>query len=60
MQGRLNFTTEILASIKSIKMIGLAEMMTSNIERLRDEELEVSKKYRLIHSVNVLHSEFDV
>ncbi|KAF3760028.1 P-loop containing nucleoside triphosphate hydrolase protein [Cryphonectria parasitica EP155] len=53
MQSRLNFTTEILGSIKSVKMLGLTAAMTSLIEQRRAEEIAVSRRYRYLQSFNV-------
>ncbi|CAG8893204.1 unnamed protein product [Penicillium egyptiacum] len=52
-EKRINFTTSILGSIRNVKVLGLAEVMSSMIERLRTEELEISKKFRQLQSIRV-------
>ncbi|KAJ5218037.1 uncharacterized protein N7498_000136 [Penicillium cinerascens] len=52
-EKRINFTTTILGSIRNVKFLGLAEIMSSKIEALRMEELEISKKFRRIQSIRV-------
>ncbi|KAJ5316085.1 hypothetical protein N7476_006392 [Penicillium atrosanguineum] len=52
-EKRINFTTSILGSIRNVKFLGLAEIMSSKIEALRVEELEVSKRFRRIQSIRV-------
>ncbi|KAF4981000.1 hypothetical protein FZEAL_3115 [Fusarium zealandicum] len=46
-QDRINFTSEVLESMKPIKMLGLAERFSSLISQKRDEEIEVGKHYRM-------------
>jgi hypothetical protein len=52
-EKRINFTSSILGSIRNVKFLGLTEIMSSKIEALRTEELEISKKFRRIQSVRV-------
>lgn len=52
-EKRINFTTSILGSIRNVKFLGLADIMSSKIEALRVDELEVSKKFRRIQSIRV-------
>jgi hypothetical protein len=47
-QKRLSMTASMLGSAKSMKMLGMAEAMTSTIKALRDHEIEMSKKLRWI------------
>ncbi|KAE8320751.1 P-loop containing nucleoside triphosphate hydrolase protein [Aspergillus sergii] len=52
-QKRVDFTTRVLGSIKSIKMLGLIEGMVYMIEVLRTEELKISKKFQRIQAARV-------
>ncbi|KAJ5285483.1 ABC transporter [Penicillium chrysogenum] len=52
-EKRINFTTSILGSIRNVKVLGLTEVMSSMIEGLRTEELEISKKFRQLQSIRV-------
>lgn len=45
-QKRISMTASMLGSAKSMKMLGMAEAMTSKIQELRDEEIEMSNKLR--------------
>ncbi|KAI1115542.1 P-loop containing nucleoside triphosphate hydrolase protein [Nemania sp. NC0429] len=49
-QSRINFTSEILGSMKNVKMLGLTERMFDMIQALRDEEIAKSKKYRAVQA----------
>ncbi|PKY09063.1 putative ABC transporter [Aspergillus campestris IBT 28561] len=52
-EKRINFTTSILGSIRNVKVLGLTEVMSSMVEGLRTEELEISKKFRKLQSIRV-------
>ncbi|CAN8102283.1 unnamed protein product [Discula destructiva] len=52
-QRRINFTSEILKSMRSVKMLGLETQMSTNIEDLRTSEIASSKRYRRVQSLNV-------
>ncbi|KAF4768608.1 hypothetical protein HAV15_002643 [Penicillium sp. str.  len=52
-EKRINFTTSILGSIRNVKVLGLTEVMSSMIEELRFQELEISKKFRQLSSIRV-------
>ncbi|UPK94751.1 hypothetical protein LCI18_005686 [Fusarium solani-melongenae] len=47
-QDRINFTSEVLSSMKPVKMLGYSERFHSLIAQKRDEEIEVGKRYRMI------------
>ncbi|KAI0858183.1 P-loop containing nucleoside triphosphate hydrolase protein [Xylaria cubensis] len=49
-QARINFTSEILGSMKSVKMLGLTGQMFSMIQALRDDEISKSKRYRRVQA----------
>lgn len=53
MQRRINYTSEILGSMKNVKMLGLTDNMVSNIDNLRTDELAVSIKYRIVQSLDI-------
>lgn len=52
-QRRINFTSEILGSMKNVKMLGLTSQMSHNIQQLREDEIAVSKRYRRVQACNV-------
>lgn len=52
-EKRVNFTSEIFGSIKSVKMLGLTGKMAMLIEKMRRDEIAVMKKSRLLWSINV-------
>ncbi|KAL7903374.1 multidrug resistance-related protein [Trichoderma sp. TUCIM 5745] len=45
-QDRINFTSEVLGSIKAVKMLGYTERFTDLLEEKRDQDLSVGKHYR--------------
>ncbi|KAI1751604.1 P-loop containing nucleoside triphosphate hydrolase protein [Xylaria castorea] len=49
-QTRINFTSEILGSMKNVKMLGLTGHMFNTIQALRDDEISKSKKYRQVQA----------
>ena len=57
-EKRVNFTSEIFGSIKSVKMLGLTDKMATMIEKMRRDEIVVMKKSRLLWSINVCISRF--
>lgn len=52
-QKRINYTSEILGSMKSVKILGLIGQQTANIQKLRNTEITTSKKYRKVQSLNI-------
>ncbi|KAI0423684.1 P-loop containing nucleoside triphosphate hydrolase protein [Xylaria sp. FL1042] len=52
-QTRINFTSEILGSMKNVKMLGLTGQMFGMIQDLRGDEIAKSKKYRQVQSYYV-------
>ncbi|RBA08624.1 hypothetical protein FPRO05_06904 [Fusarium proliferatum] len=48
-QDRINLTSEVLGSMKPVKMLGLSERFSSLISQKRDEEIKASKHYRVIN-----------
>lgn len=56
-QKRVNFTSEVLGSMKNIKMLGLTEKMGSILQEMRVRELNLSKKYRHLQTVLVCFGE---
>ncbi|KAI0465937.1 P-loop containing nucleoside triphosphate hydrolase protein [Xylaria cf. heliscus] len=49
-QSRINFTSEILGSMKNVKMLGLTGKMFNMIQALRDDEIAKSKKFRQVQA----------
>ncbi|KAG6365767.1 hypothetical protein INS49_007378 [Diaporthe citri] len=52
-QKRINYTSEILGSMKSVKILGLTGQQTANIQQFRKTEIAASKKYRKVQSLNI-------
>jgi len=50
---RINFTSETLGSMMSVKLLGLTEQMANIIQGLRVKEMESSKSFRSIYSLNL-------
>ncbi|KAF5567149.1 multidrug resistance-associated [Fusarium phyllophilum] len=48
-QDRINLTSEVLGSMKPVKMLGLSERFSSLISQKRDDEIKASKHYRVIN-----------
>lgn len=46
-QDRINFISEILSSMKAVKMLGLTERFTKLAEKKRDSDLDAGKHYRV-------------
>ena len=57
-EKRINFTSEILGSIKNVKMLGLTEMMESLIKALREQEIVAMKASRKLGCVNTCIGEY--
>jgi hypothetical protein len=53
---RIDFTNHILGSIRNVKLLGLTEMMRNSIEKLRLEELDISKRFRRLQTARVCMS----
>jgi ATP-binding cassette subfamily C (CFTR/MRP) protein 1 len=45
-QDRINFTTEVLSSIKAVKMLGYTERFSTLIDQKREEDIRAGKYYR--------------
>ncbi|RPA78129.1 putative ABC multidrug transporter [Ascobolus immersus RN42] len=45
-EKRIAATTAMLSSMKGVKMCGLTEVLAKNIQNLRLQEIEISKKFR--------------
>lgn len=55
-QKRVGITSDILSSMRGIKMTGLAEPITKQIQALRDFELAESRKFRKVQIVSIMMS----
>ncbi|KAM0196950.1 hypothetical protein ACHAPI_005499 [Fusarium lateritium] len=47
-QSRINLTSEVLSSMKPVKMLGLSERFKDIVSQRRDDEINAGKHYRLI------------
>lgn len=45
-ERRISETSAMLASMKGIKMCGLKQTLFDNLQKLRVEELQISKRFR--------------
>nr|XP_036575545.1 Multidrug resistance-associated protein 1-like protein 5 [Colletotrichum truncatum]KAF6782134.1 Multidrug resistance-associated protein 1-like protein 5 [Colletotrichum truncatum] len=57
-QKRVGVTTEVINSVKGVKMSGLSGTIQDQVQGLRDFELEESKKFRRVQILNVLIGQF--
>ncbi|KAK1672356.1 P-loop containing nucleoside triphosphate hydrolase protein [Colletotrichum godetiae] len=57
-QKRVGITTEIIGSVKGVKMSGLTSTVQDQVQGLRDFELDESKKFRRVQILNVLIGQF--
>ncbi|POR31166.1 ABC transporter C family member 12 [Tolypocladium paradoxum] len=47
-QDRINFTSEVLGSMKAVKMLGYTENFTKLIEKKRDNDINSGKQFRVL------------
>lgn len=47
-QDRINFTSEVLGSMKAVKMLGYSETFTRRIEKKREDDLNTGKQFRAL------------
>lgn len=47
-QNRINFISEVLGSIKAVKMLGFTERFKKLIEEKRDNDLNAGKHFRIL------------
>jgi ATP-binding cassette, subfamily C (CFTR/MRP), member 1 len=47
-QRRVGMTSSMLGSMKSVKMMGLSDCLSENLQNQRLFELELSKKFRMM------------
>jgi ATP-binding cassette subfamily C (CFTR/MRP) protein 1 len=52
-QKGVAYTSDVLGSIKDMKMLGLTNMITGNVQDLREQELQKSKHFRHAQIVNI-------
>ncbi|KAK6607376.1 ABC multidrug transporter [Botrytis cinerea] len=52
-QKRVAYTSDVLGSFKGMKMLGLTNMITGNVQDLREQELQKSKRFRYVQIVNI-------
>lgn len=45
-QSRISMTSNLLRDIKSVKMLGLSDVMYKTITKLREAELKTSERFR--------------
>ncbi|KAF9878698.1 ABC multidrug transporter [Colletotrichum karsti] len=55
-QKRLQATTTMLGEMKAVKMLGLSQVMSNNIQNLRGDEIETSKTFRKLLVATLLYS----
>ncbi|KAF5660407.1 major facilitator family transporter-associated [Fusarium heterosporum] len=48
-QDRINLTSEVLSSMKPVKMLGLSERFKSIVSQKRDDKIKAGKHYRVIN-----------
>ncbi|KAK6211651.1 ABC transporter [Colletotrichum tabaci] len=55
-QERLRITTTVLGEMKAVKMLGLTDVMSTTIQRLRTDEINTSKSFRKLLVATLLLS----
>lgn len=53
-QKRISYTSKALSSMKDIKVLGLSQPVNSKIQSLREEEMRISKRYRIVQSLDIV------
>lgn len=53
-QTRTGAISELLASMKGVKMLGLESRISRRVQGLREKELEISKRYRKVQISNIV------
>lgn len=48
-QDRINFTSQVIGSIKAVKMLGYTERFTNFISQARDNDINAGKDFRKIN-----------
>jgi dihydroorotate dehydrogenase len=54
MQARTKAISDVLSSIKGVKMMGLTSKISSEVQQLRQNELEISKSFRKVQIANIV------
>ena len=57
MERRITATTAMLGAMKGVKMCGLTDVLRSNLQGLRMEEIRISKKFRSLLVWNLAFGE---
>ncbi|GJC84262.1 ABC transporter atnG [Colletotrichum liriopes] len=57
-QKRVGLTTEIIGSVKGVKMSGLSATVQGQIQGLREFEIDESKRFRRMQFVNIIIGQF--
>ncbi|GJD02568.1 ABC transporter [Colletotrichum higginsianum] len=57
-QRRVGITTDIIGSVRGVKMSGLSATVRDQIQGLRDFELDESKRFRRMQIVNIVIGQF--
>lgn len=52
-ERRITATTAMLGAMKGVKMCGLTDILATNLQALRVEELQISKKFRRLLIFNM-------
>ena len=45
--------------MKDIKILGLSQPMTSKMQVLREEEMRISKRYRIVQSLDIVLGKYN-
>ncbi|KAK2608594.1 hypothetical protein QQS21_002820 [Conoideocrella luteorostrata] len=52
-QRRVNYSTNILGSLRNVKMLGLTDQMSSNIQAMRDDEMKSFRRSEVISTLGI-------
>jgi hypothetical protein len=57
-ERRISATSAMLASMKGVKMCGLSETLLASLQKLRVDEMNISKRFRKLMIWNMSFGEF--
>lgn len=59
-ERRISVTSQMLGSMKGVKMCGLSEVLGTRIQAMREEELHISGKFRRLLIWNMVLGKWSI
>lgn len=59
-ERRISVTSQMLGSMKGVKMCGLSSVLGTRIQAMREEELHISGKFRRLLIWNMVLGEYSI